>query len=363
MTDRPAAGDAGGRPPELRLRRRFFSVPTLIAYVVAIGVLALTLSRVFDIDWSETWDLVRSTDPLMYVFALLVYYLSFWFRGARWVLLAKSAELDAEPGVRLPSPHMAAVMILMGWFANSVAFMRLGDAYRALAFARESGAGFAATLGTVFGERAQDMAVVLALLLLAAGIIATTGRYDVSGWVVLAAILLVAAILALLITMRIFGLRVARRLPARLQSAYAGFQSGALAGFRPRNLPLQLLLGAIAWMLESLRLYLVARGIGLDIDMSAAMFVALSGAMLSTIPTPGGLGFVESGLTGVLLLLGLSDNDALALILVDRSITWISIIVIGGAVFFAWQVVKSGRQLPEGAPGAAPGVGSANADP
>ena len=60
-------------------------------------------------------------------------------------------------------------------------------------------------------------------------------------------------------------------------------------------------------------------------------------------------------------------DDALAIILVDRSITWISIIVIGGAVFFAWQIVKSGRRLPDGAPGGtpdgAPGAGPANADP
>jgi uncharacterized membrane protein YbhN (UPF0104 family) len=69
--------------------------------------------------------------------------------------------------------------------------------------------------------------------------------------------------------------------------------------------------------------------------------------MLTTIPTPGGFGFVEGGLTGVLILMGLSDTDAFALAIVDRSISWISIIVIGGALFVLWQLFRG------------PGVGAA----
>lgn len=342
MTDRPEVKKSIDEDPGLR--QRFFSVPTLIAYGVAIGVLVLALSKVFEINWSETWALINSTDPMLYALAVLIYYTSFWFRGARWVILARSGNLDSKAGVRLPSPHLAALIILMGWFANSVAFMRLGDAYRALAFSRKSGASFAATLGSVLGERAQDMAIVLALLLLATIFIITSGKHSISPWVVLTAASLVLIMMALLLGMRLFGLRVARRFHPRFQSAYMSFQSGALAGFRTKKLPLQLMLGTIAWILESLRLYLVAHGIGLDLDLSVAIFVALAAAMLSTIPTPGGFGFVESGLTGLLLFLGLPNSDALALTLVDRSIAWISVIVIGGIVFFAWQVLNSSRK-------------------
>ena len=76
------------------------------------------------------------------------------------------------------------------------------------------------------------------------------------------------------------------------------------------------------------------------------MSAALTIAVLSTIPTPGGFGFVEGGLTGVLIFLGLGDTQALTLTIVDRSISWISIIVIGGTLFVSWQtfVVRRGNR-------------------
>ena len=44
--------------------------------------------------------------------------------------------------------------------------------------------------------------------------------------------------------------------------------------------------------------------------MSIAMFAALANAIMTTIPVPGGLGFVETALITVLLLVGLNHTDA-----------------------------------------------------
>ncbi|NQW18664.1 MAG: flippase-like domain-containing protein [Chloroflexi bacterium] len=333
--------------PDLALRRRFFSVPTLIGYTVAIAVLALAASRVFDIDWSETWRLVKSTNPWWYLLALVLYYVSFWFRGWRWNLIVKSAELDQEPGVKMPSIMTSSAIILMGWFANSVAFMRLGDAYRGYAFSKESGTRFSAVLGTVLGERVQDMFAVLVLLLIASVGLIFADTADAPIWVIIAALVLVGGLFTLLVIMRFFGHQLANRLPERFQSAYENFHTGALASFQPRHIPIQLGLGAIGWGLETARLYFVAEGMGIEVGITVALFAALANAMLTTIPTPGGFGFVEGGLTGVLILMGLGDTDAFALTVVDRTISWISIIIIGGLLFLLWQLFRG------------PGVGAA----
>lgn len=325
---------------EFTFRRRLFSLPSLIAYFVAAGAVALLIITVFDIDWGQTWAQVRSTDIRLYILAIGAYYLSFLFRGGRWILIARSARLHEDPDVRLPSLVSSAAIILMGWFANAVAFMRLGDAYRGWAFAREARTTFSASMGTILGERVQDMAAVLILLLVAAAGIGVNASLEVPGPVIVAAVSLVGFLAALLLAMRFLGFRVANRLPARFQSFYARFHGGALGSFKPRELPPQLLLGIVGWMLEALRLYFVSEGLGLELNLWVPMFAALAGAMLSTIPTPGGFGFVEGGLTGVLILLGLGSHDAFVLTLVDRSISWISIIIIGGAVFFAWQALK-----------------------
>ena len=339
--DRQTEDKGGAAAADLHLRRRFFSLPTLIGYAVAIAILGVTSSRVFDIDWRETWELVKSTDPLLYGAALALYYLSFWFRGWRWVLIARSGELDRAPGTKLPSIPVASLIILQGWFANAIAFMRIGDAYRGYAFSKESGVRFSLALGTILGERAQDMVAVLILLIIATIGILIAGTADAPIWVIVGALVLVSFLFVVLIGMRFFGDRISSRLPNRFQSSFQNVLIGALAGFKPRDVPAQLSLGIIGWLLETARLFLVAKGMGIEVDIWVALFAALAGAMLSTIPTPGGFGFVEGGLTGVLVLLGLNHTDAFALTIVDRTISWISIVIIGGGAFFGWQLFRA----------------------
>ncbi len=357
--DSPGGRTPSGAAPEtvsdLRITRRILSWKTLAATIVAIAVLVVAAQRVFDVDWTDMWRQVRAVDPVSYLLALVLYYLSFWVRGLRWRLIARTARLDARPGVRLPSTLKFSGIILMGWFANSVAFLRLGDAYRGYALNRESGASFAAGLGTVVAERVQDMAAVLILLIVSAVGLLAAGDVNLPPVVLGAAVALVVALVLLMLAMRLFGQRVAALLPAGLEAAYGRFQAGTLGSFRARDLPLQLGLGIVGWLLEIGRFYFVAEGLGVEIGLFVVMAAALANAMLTTIPTPGGFGFVEGGLTGVLVLFGLGHTEAFALTVVDRSISWVSIIIIGGALFFVWQAVaaRGGRRRPGADPGAA----------
>jgi len=337
--------DRTDAPPELSLRRRVFSLPTLAATGLAVAILVLTAWRVFDIDWGEMGRNVASTNPVYYALAIVAYYLSFLVRGLRWNLIARTARLDAPPGVRIPSTLTSSGIILMGWFANSVAFLRLGDAYRGWVFARESGATVAGSLGTVLAERVQDMAAVLILVLVAVSWVAVSGDVQIPRAVLIASIAMVVFLGGLMVAMRLFGLRLAARLPRRFQGAYARFQGGTLDSFHPRDLPLQIALGVLGWMLEIARFYLVMRGLDIELHFAIVMFVALANAMLTTIPTPGGLGFVEGGVTGLLTLLGMSDTSAFTLTIVDRSIGWLSVVVFGGVLFFTWQWLRGRRRV------------------
>jgi len=333
----------GDRP---RLNDRMFSKKTLAVSVVAIAVLAVASFRVFDIDWGEMWDQVKGVDPLTYLLAGVLYYISFWFRGIRWRLIVRASGVDNQPDVIQIGNAKYAAIILMGWFANSVAFFRLGDAYRAYALHRETRIPLANSLGTLLGERAQDILIVLLLLVVGATGLLVTGEVTLPIYVLIAAIVVSGATLLALIIMRNYGERLARHLPERIEEIYHPLQVGALGSFKARQLPLQFLLGVIGWALEIGRVYFVAESLGLDIGFFVIMSAALTIAVLSTIPTPGGFGFVEGGLTGVLIFLGLGDTQALTLTIVDRSISWISIIVIGGTLFVSWQtfVVRRGER-------------------
>ena len=165
MNDAP---DRHGQP--FRLKQRFFSLPTLISFSVAIAVIYFLATR-FDLDWSRTWDNVRNMNAWLYVLGVALYYLSFVFRGLRWRMLARNAGIGDWPGGRLPSLFRASQLILMGWFVNGVTWLRLGDAYRAYAFSEDSGGGFSWSLGTVLAERAMDMATILILIVFAVALV------------------------------------------------------------------------------------------------------------------------------------------------------------------------------------------------
>jgi len=347
MTPDQGSSSATGAAPETgalsatNLRRRILSLPTLLAAVIGAALLGFALWRIFDFEWTEVWDNISGVHPGKYLLAMALYYLSFWFRGLRWRLMAKTANIGGNGGKNVPGTLTLSGIILMGWFANSVAFMRLGDAYRGWALSREARSDFPSGLGTVLAERVQDMAAVLILVLIAVILITVEGDSKVPGWVVFTALLLVAVLIIGLLVMRLAGERLSRRLPDRIETAYVNFQRGTLNSFSGRAIPPQLALGIVGWMLEIARFYFVADAMGIEISFGIVMFAALANAMLTTIPTPGGFGFVEGGLTGLLILFGLSDSDSISLVAVDRTISWLSVVLFGGILFAVWHAVKA----------------------
>jgi uncharacterized protein (TIRG00374 family) len=71
------------------------------------------------------------------------------------------------------------------------------------------------------------------------------------------------------------------------------------------------------------------------------VFVALAAALLTAIPlTPAGFGFVEAGIIGVLFLYGVPQEPAAAVALVDRGLTVVTVIVLGGILYAVSQKVR-----------------------
>ena len=352
-----------GRQPggSATISHRAFSLPTLVAVGLAIALLVFLVTR-FDVDLGATWNKVKSCNPWLLASAFLLHYTTFIFRGARWRIFLQNAanqnaanqdagqdaandENDEVAGVaQLPLPGViyCSQLVLLGWFANAVGWLRLGDAYRAYLYREEQKASFSRTMGTILAERALD--TLLVALVLAATIpflIRNDGEAAQTVLAVAAAlVVLLAAMLAAMFWMRRWA---ARRLPRWLAERYSRFQEGALGSFR-RLLPVTIL-GVLAWAAEVSRLYLVVRALDLDVGIAAVVFLTMANSLLTLVPTPGGLGAVESGVAGLAVRLStLTGNFAAALVVVDRAITYLSIIVVG-ALLFAWRQVfrRAGR--------------------
>jgi hypothetical protein len=317
-----------------------FSIPTLVSFAVAAIFLVFLVTR-FDIDWEETWGELKASNLYLYGAAFASYYLGFLLRGLRWRIMLSNANLAGDSPGEVPSVLACAHFIFLGWFANAVTWFRLGDAYRAYIFTEDTGYSFSRTMGTVLAERVLDVVIIFILLVVAS--LALYGAGNGGGMALFLGIasLLVLVVLVGLLAMRQFGMRLARFLPARLKSSYDRFHQGALGSFR--QLPLLLIISSLTWFTEVGRLFFIVQSLDLSVTVSFSLviFVTLANAILTTVPiTPGGLGIVEPGIVG-LLTLSLVRSEAISVALLDRSISYLSIVVLGGVVFFLRQASRS----------------------
>ena len=122
--------------------------------------------------------------------------------------------------------------------------------------------------------------------------------------------------------------RVEGRLPHRWQGQFARLNNALFACLRR---PGRLVGMSVAiWISDGVRLLMVSAALGQALPLSTAIFVALMSSMLTTLPiTPAGLGVVEAAMIVVLELVGIGTAMATSIALMDRVITYWSLIVFG----------------------------------
>jgi uncharacterized protein (TIRG00374 family) len=341
----PENGDLGGE--KNFLRKRFFNVRTLISLILAIGLIVVIFTQL-NVDFSDLWDKIKGCNHWYFALAFISYYLTFPLRALRWRYLMHHAGIRKDQGVEIPSLPALTQMVMMNWFANSVLYARLGDAYRAYLFKDRTGVSFSKTLGTLLAERFLDILVIVLLTVVSIIWLLLTGGHDwqVFGIVLGIGIVLLFGIAIALGGMGKFGHRLVNLLPKKIRVFYTMFEQGALSSFG--QLRLLTLLTVVIWLLEAGRLILVAQALGfpiIEVGIALFIFAALGSALITAIPlTPGGLGLVELGVPGLLMITSLSYTEALSITLVDRAISFLSVIVVGLLVFAFWHMMEAVRK-------------------
>ena len=305
---------------------------------LAAAFLLFLVTR-FDVDLNAAWVRVKASNPWYLALAFAVHYTTFLFRGARWRRLLQNAQAEdsAVPGVLYCSQ-----LVLLGWFVNSVAGFRLGDAYRAYLYRAEQDASFSRTVGTLLAERMVDGFLVVLLLLAAAPFLVNGGQAIT--WTLLGtAVVLVALLISVFLAITWGKERALRILPDWLAQRYQRLQEGAAGSLR--QVPTVTFWGLLGWLSEVGRLYLVAHALNLGLGLPLAIFMALANSLLTLVPTPGGIGAVESGVAGLLVRLSrISSSDAVALVVADRLITYVSVIMVGAVIFLLRQAFPQSMQ-------------------
>jgi uncharacterized membrane protein YbhN (UPF0104 family) len=111
-------------------------------------------------------------------------------------------------------------------------------------------------------------------------------------------------------------------------------------------------LAAANWLLDYLVLVTALRAVGAEPRLSIVMLAYSASAVLAMIPiTPGGLGFVEAGLTATLVAAGVPATSALLATLAYRLYGFWLPIPAGGAAYLLFR-----RRFPDAAPDGEPTV-------
>jgi len=342
IVDYPLVHEESAPPAPLSQRLR--DPRTIISLVLPLVLIVLIALTVGNFNFAELVSSVTAAEPLLLLAAFAVYYLGFPLRGYRWVVLLRGT--GAHVGLR-----DSTEIIFISWLVNCLVPAKLGDVYRAYLLRLNFTVSLSRTFGTVFMERVFDL-FAITLLGLAAGFWSfRTGLSPEVQIVFGLGVAIVAALSLGLFVVRNFGSRIVRRmpLPHRVVEFYDRFEEGVFS-IAARHVPSLAVITAAIWASEALRLYIVAQAMPFNIPMgiSGAFFVALIASLLTAIPlTPAGLGIVDLGIVGILTLFyGATPEQAGAIALIDRSISVISIIVLGSIAYVASSKTKGGPRAP-----------------
>lgn len=317
-----------------------FSTRTIVSFLFALVVLYFVFRRT-NLDVGAALEEMRQANLWYLAAALITYYVTFFLRGWRWKQMLASAQISDETGHKMPNLIGMFQIITLSWFTNSILPARMGDAYRCYLIKRRAGASFGVSLGTMLAERLIDLVVLVAMLLLSGAAVYGTHTPDraqqaflIGGGVVVIGVLGVVMLWFL-------RERVELLMPTRLVRVYRRVRTGLFESLSKPVLPIAV--SILLWLCDGLRVFFVAAALGEVIPYHAAIMVALLSALVSTVPiTPAGLGFVEGIMIYSLTTIKVGSSTAGAIALLDRVVTYGSLIIVGGLVYL-WVLRKDLR--------------------
>ena len=304
---------------------------TLFALAVSVAFLALVF---WSIDFDEFLDAFAEANYLWLIPAVIVYFLAFTLRAWRWQSLL--AHLG---GVTLGRSYFVATI---GYAANNVLPLRLGEFVRAYLLRRNPGLDMTASLATIAVERILDGLTLL--LWLGIGLLFFASMWTLSPLLTLAAQVAavvfisagVAVMLAVLFpdaALRV-GNTVTRPLPERYATRLMGIAESLLHGFAAlkdaRKIPFWFVVSNAVWGGEALVYILVAVAMDVDIHI-VVLCVAVAASNLATaVPSSsGGIGPFELLAKETLVRAGVGAGLATAYAIVIHATLWVPVTIAG----------------------------------
>jgi hypothetical protein len=248
-------------------------------------------------------SLLTRAQPSYIALALVVYAASVPLAAVRWRTILR--KLGHRVGL-----DRLILINLAGSFVNNVtpSARTGGEVCRVAAVMREGPSAPDAVTGTasVVYDRLSEVPAVAGLAVAAA--LSFSGSHGP----------IAAAIATSLFAVAVVGVGLTwnRWIPSRWASRLGG------ARLAPSALLVPMAWSVPIWGLEVLRLKAAAAAFGVSVETSQAAALAALTVATGWVPTVGGLGAIEGGLVGGLMVFGVGAADAAAITAVERAISY-----------------------------------------
>ena len=317
-------------------------------------LLSTTMTMLFIIffilrtDLGEVWGAIAQANHLYVLPAIPFYGIALLWRTSRW-------QVILSPLGKIPFARLWPV-IAVGYAANNVIPVRLGELIRAYYLSIREGTSKTSALATIIIERVFDglallfLVGIVSLFVPVVGLFRDLGEQAKINWLVLTLGLSVPFFLTtaaiILISFKpsiIDGLtaRLLRLLPQSVRARASDFISRFLAGLAalsdPTKLSLILVLSIPVWLSETALYYMVALGFGIEHSLSShamlagvlVLTTATSNLGTSIPSTAGGIGPFEFFTQATLIHFGVASATASAYAIVLHATLLIPITILG----------------------------------
>ena len=320
-----------------------------LALLITVAFLVFFFAQ---LDFSDTWRNLRSANYGPIIPAITLYFAALYFRSYRWQFLL-------GPIKKVPVTHLYPVVIV-GYMANNILPMRLGELVRVFYLDRKQSINKAASLGTVAIERVFDgltllflagiSSLFLPLIDLLEGLAGGIGL----NWFGLT--FLMSTPFLAVATFMILGSYYPQRLKdlivvmTKLLPRIVSLRINNLAGMfvdgleilrGPQKVLLVFIFSIPVWLMECGMYYLIAISFGLNNFVTPAELIGLSILLTSvsnlatSIPTAGGgIGTFEASAVATLILLDIDANVAGAYIIVLHAALLLPVTFLG--LIYIW---------------------------
>ncbi len=290
-----------------------------------VAVLALFFF-IFNINISETLQTISKTNLYLYSIAFVMAYLALAARSYRWKLLLKNMDFHAKF-------KDVFEIYFLSVFVNCLLPAKMGDVYRGHKLKKNYEVSMSKTVGTVFVERIVDIVFLVAMISVSGFFLFGSQLPEEIASGMKVAYLLAALLIAMLFSIRKWRKRIIGLLPGRMGGYLERFESGCSLSLERRRLKI-LATTLLIWSIDLVRIFIVAKAIGVDLPILVLLFILPTIALLTALPlTPAGLGAVELSVTGILVLTGLNVNVAASIAILERLLSYWSYIFFGALLY------------------------------